>query len=127
MNVTPVTFYSEGFRLVGDLYAPGDLRLDERRAEIVLGQRPRHLRPQPTQALHSSTTRHVRTHPCFSPTTGTHYQPRPSGPTSPISADTGIAFIDNATRSHTSVLQPTAGTHSETWGQRPGHLRFARK
>ena len=40
MNVTPVTFYSEGFRLVGDLYAPGDLRLDERRAEIVLGQRP---------------------------------------------------------------------------------------
>ena len=37
MNVTPVTFYSEGFRLVGDLYAPGDLRLDERRAEIVAG------------------------------------------------------------------------------------------
>ena len=36
MNVTPVTFHSEGFRLVGDLYAPDGLRLDERRAGIVL-------------------------------------------------------------------------------------------
>ena len=36
MHVTPVTFHSEGFRLVGDLYAPDDLRPDERRAGIVL-------------------------------------------------------------------------------------------
>ena len=36
MNVTPITFFSEGFRLVGDLYAPDDLRPDERRAGIVL-------------------------------------------------------------------------------------------
>ena len=38
MNVTPVTFHSEGLRLVGDLYAPDvdDLRPDERRAGIVL-------------------------------------------------------------------------------------------
>ena len=36
MNVTPVTFHSEGFRLVGDLYAPDGLRPDERRAGIVL-------------------------------------------------------------------------------------------
>lgn len=33
---TPVTFYSEGFRLVGDLYLPGDLRPGEERAGIVL-------------------------------------------------------------------------------------------
>ena len=36
MNVTPVTFHSEGFRLVGDLYAPDGLRPDKRRAGIVL-------------------------------------------------------------------------------------------
>ena len=36
MTVTPVTFHSEGVRLVGDLYAPGDLRPVERRAGIVL-------------------------------------------------------------------------------------------
>ena len=54
MSATPVTFYSEGFRLVGDLYTPGGLRPDEPRAGIVLchgytgvqgplpaGQRPR--------------------------------------------------------------------------------------
>ena len=36
MTVTPVTFHSEGVRLVGDLYAPDELRPDERRAGIVL-------------------------------------------------------------------------------------------
>ena len=36
MNVTPIAFFSEGFRLAGDLYAPDDLRPDERRAGIVL-------------------------------------------------------------------------------------------
>ena len=36
MSATPVTFYSEGCRLVGDLYAPGDLRPGEPRAGIVL-------------------------------------------------------------------------------------------
>ena len=36
MSATPVTFYSEGFRLVGDLYTPGGLRPDEPRAGIVL-------------------------------------------------------------------------------------------
>ena len=36
MNVTPVAFHSEGFRLVGDLYAPDDLRAGERRSGIVL-------------------------------------------------------------------------------------------
>ena len=36
MNVTPVAFHSEGFRLVGDLYAPDDLRAGERRPGIVL-------------------------------------------------------------------------------------------
>jgi dipeptidyl aminopeptidase/acylaminoacyl peptidase len=33
---TPVTFYSEGYKLVGDVYAPADLRPGERRAGIVL-------------------------------------------------------------------------------------------
>ncbi len=32
----PVSFYSEGIRLVGDVYAPDDLRTGERRAGIVL-------------------------------------------------------------------------------------------
>jgi len=32
----PVTFYSEGVKLVGDVYAPDDLRPGERRAGIVL-------------------------------------------------------------------------------------------
>ncbi len=32
----PVTFYSEGFKLVGDIYAPDDLRPGEKRAGIVL-------------------------------------------------------------------------------------------
>lgn len=36
MRKTPVTFYSEGVRLVGDVYRPDDLRLSERRAGIVL-------------------------------------------------------------------------------------------
>ena len=36
MNVSPIAFFSEGFRLIGDLYAPDDLRPDERRAGIVL-------------------------------------------------------------------------------------------
>ena len=36
VTVTPATFHSEGFRLLGDLYAPDDLRPDERRAGIVL-------------------------------------------------------------------------------------------
>ena len=36
MSVTPVTFHSEGFRLVGDLYAPEGLKPGERRAGIVL-------------------------------------------------------------------------------------------
>ena len=36
MTVTPITFYSEGFKLVGDLYTPDDLRPSERRAGIVL-------------------------------------------------------------------------------------------
>ena len=36
MNVTPITFFSEGLRLAGDLYKPDDLRAGERRAGIVL-------------------------------------------------------------------------------------------
>ena len=36
MSTTPVTFYSEGFRLVGDLYTPDDLPPGELRAGIVL-------------------------------------------------------------------------------------------
>jgi dienelactone hydrolase len=32
----PVTFYSEGVKLVGDVYAPDDLRPGERRGGIVL-------------------------------------------------------------------------------------------
>lgn len=32
----PVSFYSEGVRLVGDVYYPGDLRAGERRAAVVL-------------------------------------------------------------------------------------------
>ena len=36
MSVTPITFFSEGFKLAGDLYAPDDLRPVERRAGIVL-------------------------------------------------------------------------------------------
>src|SRR5499426_3152229 len=32
----PVTFYSEGCKLVGDIYYPDGLRPDERRAGIVL-------------------------------------------------------------------------------------------
>ena len=36
MNVTAITFFSEGLRLVGDLYQPDDLRAGERRAGIVL-------------------------------------------------------------------------------------------
>ena len=36
MSVTPVAFHSEGFRLVGDLYAPEGLKPGERRAGIVL-------------------------------------------------------------------------------------------
>ena len=36
MNVTPIAFHSEGFRLVGDLYAPDDLQPGEWRAGIVL-------------------------------------------------------------------------------------------
>ena len=36
MKVTPITFFSEGFRLVGDLYKPDDDRAGERRAGIVL-------------------------------------------------------------------------------------------
>jgi hypothetical protein len=32
----PVTFYSEGFKLVGDVYYPADLQPDEKRAGIVL-------------------------------------------------------------------------------------------
>ena len=36
MSVTPVSFRSEGCRLVGDLYVPDDLRPGERRAGIVL-------------------------------------------------------------------------------------------
>ena len=33
---TPVTFHSEGFRLVGDLYLPGGLGPGEARAGVVL-------------------------------------------------------------------------------------------
>src|SRR5215510_1863443 len=33
---TPVTFYSEGYKLVGDVYAPDGLTPDDRRAGIVL-------------------------------------------------------------------------------------------
>jgi len=33
---TPVTFFSEGYKLVGDVYAPADRRPGERRAGIVL-------------------------------------------------------------------------------------------
>ncbi|MDE0061653.1 MAG: alpha/beta hydrolase [Gammaproteobacteria bacterium] len=36
MTPSPITFHSEGCKLVGDLYAPGDLRSGERRAGIVL-------------------------------------------------------------------------------------------
>ena len=36
MNVAPITFFSEGLRLAGDLYRPDDLRAGERRAGIVL-------------------------------------------------------------------------------------------
>ena len=36
MKTTPVAFFSEGCKLVGDLYAPDDLRPGERRAGIVL-------------------------------------------------------------------------------------------
>ena len=36
MTVTPISFHSEGLRLVGDLYTPDDLRPQERRAGIVL-------------------------------------------------------------------------------------------
>ena len=36
MSATPVTFYSEGFKLVGDLYRPDGLAPGERRAGIVL-------------------------------------------------------------------------------------------
>ena len=36
MSVTPITFYSDGFKLVGDLYTPDDLRPGEPRAGIVL-------------------------------------------------------------------------------------------
>ena len=36
MNVTPIAFHSEEYRLVGDLYAPDDLQPGERRAGIVL-------------------------------------------------------------------------------------------
>ena len=36
MSVTPVTFYSEGCKLVGDLYRPADLQSGDTRAGIVL-------------------------------------------------------------------------------------------
>ena len=36
MSATPVTFYSEGFKLMGDLYRPDGLGAGERRAGIVL-------------------------------------------------------------------------------------------
>ena len=36
MSATPVTFYSEGFRLAGDLYRPDGLAPGERRAGILL-------------------------------------------------------------------------------------------
>ena len=36
MAKTPVTFYSEGVKLVGDLYTPDDLKPGERRAGIAL-------------------------------------------------------------------------------------------
>ena len=36
MSVTPITFYSDGFKLVGDLYTPDDLRPGEPRAGIVV-------------------------------------------------------------------------------------------
>ena len=36
MTASPITFHSEGFKLVGDLYTPDDLRPGERRAGIVL-------------------------------------------------------------------------------------------
>ncbi len=32
----PVSFYSEGFKLLGDVYYPEDVKPDERRAGIVL-------------------------------------------------------------------------------------------
>src|ERR1700758_3351923 len=32
----PVTFYSEGVKLAGDLFLPADIKLGERRAGIVL-------------------------------------------------------------------------------------------
>ena len=32
----PITFYSEGFKLLGDIYYPDDLRSGETRAGIVL-------------------------------------------------------------------------------------------
>ena len=36
MSATPVTFFSEGFKLVGDLYRPDDIAAGEARAGIVL-------------------------------------------------------------------------------------------
>ena len=36
MKTTPITFFSEGFKLVGDLFEPPGLAADERRAGIVL-------------------------------------------------------------------------------------------
>ena len=36
MSATPVTFYSEGCKLVGDLYRPADLRSGDVRAGVVL-------------------------------------------------------------------------------------------
>ena len=36
MNRTPVSFYSEGLKLVGDLYSPTDVQPDMPRAGIVL-------------------------------------------------------------------------------------------
>ena len=36
MKKKAVSFYSEGFRLVGDVYSPDDARASDRRAGIVL-------------------------------------------------------------------------------------------
>ena len=36
MSVTPITFYSDGFKLVGDLYTPDDLRPGEPKKLVVL-------------------------------------------------------------------------------------------
>ncbi len=33
---SPVTFYSEGYKLVGDIYSPPDLQAGQKRAGIVL-------------------------------------------------------------------------------------------